>query len=596
VDDRHGNLPPGVPEAISRTVPAAGWSGLTTGYLTLAGSYRLPRRFLACYPDQGAPRPAPGTGEKHCPVDSEPYRAYTRSSAIINDVNLRERTRRRGVYPRAAYRRSREGALPVPAAMSERAGLAAGQGRGRVGRFTVPDGWTVQAFQFALECTPEQEAALRRHFGARRYARNWAVRTLKEDITRYRETGEQTAVPSLAGLRKRWNQAKDTECVDAETGQAWWPHISKEAFSDGIKGAVDAYWNWQTSRVGTRKGRRAGFPRFARKGRDRDRVTFTTGAIRVEPDRRHVTLPKIGTVRVHENTRRLQRLIAKGRARILAATVSRKGTRLVVAFRVLLQRPVQPRVTLPGSRAGVDVGVRVLATVANSEGEVLERLPNPRPLEAALKQLRHLSRERSRRTRGSSRYQQTQRKITRLHRRAADIRAHHVHVLTTRLAMTHGEIVVEGLDVAGMLRQKGLSGARARRRGLSDSALGETRRQLAYKTGWHGSRLIVADRWYPSSQTCHACAHVQDIGWAEHWTCTGCGTSHQRDDNAAINLARYEEPQPGDSALGPVRATVKRGADRKTRPVRAGGEEARKGPSRQAGKQPRDGVPEGDSP
>jgi putative transposase len=76
----------------------------------------------------------------------------------------------------------------------------------------------------------------------------------------------------------------------------------------------------------------------------------------------------------------------------------------------------------------------------------------------------------------------------------------------------------------------------------------------------------------------------------EHWACTRCGTRHQRDDNAAINLARYEEPRPGDSALGPVGATVKRGADRKTRPSRAGGDEARKGTSRQAGEQPRDGV------
>jgi putative transposase len=242
----------------------------------------------------------------------------------------------------------------------------------------------------------------------------------------------------------------------------------------------------------------------------------------------------------------------------------------------------------------VDVGVRVLATVADQHGEMIERVPNPRPLEAALKELRHLSRERSRRTRGSRRYTETQRKITRLHRRAADIRAHHIHNLTTRLAKTHGEIVVEGLDAAGMLRQKGLPGARARRRGLSDSALGETRRQLAYETTWYGSRLIVADRWYPSSKTCHACGHVEDIGWDEHWTCTGCGTGLQRDDNAAINLARYE-PRPGDSALGPIGAAVKRGADRKTRPRRAGGDETRKGPSQPAGKQPRDGASMNDS-
>jgi putative transposase len=178
---------------------------------------------------------------------------------------------------------------------------------------------------------------------------------------------------------------------------------------------------------------------------------------------------------------------------------------------------------------------------------------------------------------------------------AASIRSHHLHNLTTRLAKTHREIVVEGLDAAGMLRQKGLTGARARRRGLSDSALGETRRQLAYKTGWYGSRLVIADRWYPSSKTCHACGHVQEIGWNEHWTCIGCGTSHQRDDNAAINLARYEPLTTGDSALGPVRAAVKRGADRKTRPRRAGGDETRKGPSQQAEKQPRDGVPTSDS-
>ena len=464
-----------------------------------------------------------------------------------------------------------------------------------VARFKVPGGWSVQAFTFALDCTPGQAACLNRQFGGRRYARNWAVRALKEDLDRYHAAGEETGKPSLPGLRKRWNRAKDTECIDAETGEAWWPEISKEAFADGIKAAVDGYWNWQASRAGKRAGKRTGFPRFAKKGRDRDRVTFTTGAIRIEPDRRYVTLPRVGTVRVHENTRRLERLLAKGRARVLAVTVSRKGTRLVAAFRVLVQRPQQAGVADPASTVGVDVGVRVFATVANSHGEVIERVPNPRPLEAALKELRHLCRERSRRTRGSRRYAGTNQKIARLQRRVADIRSCRIHRLTTRLAKTHGTIVVEGLDAAGMLRQKGLVGARVRRRGLADSALGETRRQLGYKAGWYGSRLVIADRFYPSSKTCGACGRVQDIGWAEHWTCDpadgGCGTRHQRDDNAAVNLARYEPLAAGDSAVGPVGAAVKRRADRKTGPRPAGGREARKGRSRTAAEQPRDGVP-----
>src|SRR6202790_2735433 len=87
------------------------------------------------------------------------------------------------------------------------------------------------------------------------------------------------------------------------------------------QGAVDAYWNWQQSRAGTRAGKRVGFPRFKRKGRDADRVCFTTGAMRVEPDRRHLTLPVIGTVRTHENTRRIERLIRSDRARVLAISV-----------------------------------------------------------------------------------------------------------------------------------------------------------------------------------------------------------------------------------------------------------------------------------
>ena len=462
-------------------------------------------------------------------------------------------------------------------------------------RFEIPDGWTVQAFQFALDCTPEQAACVRRQFGGRRYARNWAVRTLKGDLTRYRETGEQTGAPSLAGLRKRWNRVKNVECVDAGTGQVWWPQVSKEAFADGIKAAVDAYWNWQASRAGNRQGRRAGFPRFAKKGRDRNRVTFTTGAIRVEPDRRHVTLPRVGTVRVHENTRRLERLIAKGRGRVLAATVSRRGTRLVVAFRVLIQRPIQPRAGDPKSRVGVDVGVRVLTTVAGQHGEVIERAPNPRPLEAALKELRHLS--------GSGRAAPGAPAATpRPSGRSPGCNAGPPHPQPPPPQPDHqarqnprrdrGRRVGRGRDAAA----EGPDGRTRPPAALSDSALGETRRQLAYKTRWYGSRLVIADRWYPSSKTCHACGHVQEIGWNQHWTCTGCRTSHQRDDNAAINLARYEPPATGDSALGPVRAAVKRGADPKTRPRRAGGNETRKGPSQQAGKQPRDGVSVGGSP
>jgi putative transposase len=275
------------------------------------------------------------------------------------------------------------------------------------------------------------------------------VATLKADIAAWHASGIETAKPSLRVLRKRWNQAKDKVCVNPETGQVWWPECSKEAYAAGIAGAVDAYWNWQHSRAGVRAGKRVGYPRFKKKGRDADRVCFTTGAMRVEPDRRHLTLPVIGTVRTHENTRRVQRLIAKGRARVLAISVRRNGARLDASVRVLVQRPQRPNVALPKSRVGVDVGVRRLATTATADGTVIERVPNPRPLDGALTELRHVCRARSRCVKGSRRYRERTTEMSRLHRRVNDVRTHHLHVLTTRLARTHGRIVVEGLARRG---------------------------------------------------------------------------------------------------------------------------------------------------
>lgn len=431
----------------------------------------------------------------------------------------------------------------------------------------------MQAFSFVLDPTAEQHQILARQFGGRRRAYNWTVRQLKTDIAAYHAglADPDAQPPSLYGLRQRWNQQKSAECIDRETGEVWWPEISKEAFADGIRGAVDAYWNWQASRAGKRAGKRAGFPKFKRKGRDADRFTVTTGTMRVNPDRRSVQLPRVGRVATCENTRRLERLVSLGRAKILAVTVRRRGSRIVAVFRVIVSR--RPHVpTQPDSVVGVDAGVRRLATVAAPDGRVVEIAENPQALDRYLAELRRACRARSRRKEGSIRYREANRLITRLHRKVADARADAISKLTTRLAKTHGTIVVETLNVAGMLAQKGLPGVRTRRRKLSDAGLGEIRRQLAYKQGWYRCRLIEADRFYPSSQICSACRLQTAIGWAEEWDCPGCGVHHQRDDNAAVNLARY--PSSGWQAVGPVGSRVKRRADRKTEPGPARGDEA----------------------
>ena len=122
--------------------------------------------------------------------------------------------------------------------------------------------------------------------------------------------------------------------------------------------------------------------------------------------------------------------------------------------------------------------------------------------------------------------------------------------------------MVESLNVSGMMRQKHLPGARIRRRGLSDTLMSQLRRQLSYKCGWYGSVLVEADAYYPSSRICNGCGVRNEPGWRTVWTCVSCGIRHDRDDNAAINLARYCEGN-----VGAVGAPDKRGAERRTRAV-----------------------------
>src|SRR5262249_20163301 len=125
-----------------------------------------------------------------------------------------------------------EGGVGVPRGTAEAGPVRPGRA-GLMARFKVPEGMTVQAVPFALDLRPEQAACVGRQCGGGRCACNWAVRAMKADIAAYRDRGTESPPPSMTGLRKRWNQAKDAGCADAVTGEARWPHISKEAFADG---------------------------------------------------------------------------------------------------------------------------------------------------------------------------------------------------------------------------------------------------------------------------------------------------------------------------------------------------------------------------
>ena len=263
----------------------------------------------------------------------------------------------------------------------------------------------------------------------------------------------------------------------------------------------------------------------------------TTGTIRVERDRHHITLPRVGRLKTHESTRKLARRLEAGTARIMSATVRYEGGRWYCAFTVEIHRAVRGAAR-PGERVGVDLGITNLAVLSTGEC-----VPNPRHLDRSLRRLRSAARTMSRRvgpdrdtrTRPSRRWERARAEVSRLHTRVANQRRDGLHKLTTTLAATYGTVVVEDLNVAGMLRNRRLA------RHVADAGFGEIRRQLDYKVRWNGGTLTVADRWFPSSKTCSTCQTVKPkLSLAVRiFTCDVCGLRLDRDLNAAINLKHY---------------------------------------------------------
>ncbi len=176
--------------------------------------------------------------------------------------------------------------------------------------------------------------------------------------------------------------------------------------------------------------------------------------------------------------------------------------------------------------AGVDLGIGRMAQV--SDGSYFE---NPRALKQALTRLKRLQRVVSRRQKGSANRQKAVRQLAKAHDRVSNIRKDALHQATTWLATTKSAIVMENLNVNGMMKNHHLAQA------IADVGMHEFRRQLQYKGAWYGCDVFLADRFFPSTKRCSQCGHEREISLAERvYRCEVCGLVMDRDLNAAINL------------------------------------------------------------
>ena len=388
-----------------------------------------------------------------------------------------------------------------------------------------------QAYRFAIDPSPEQANLLASHIGGSRFCYNALLGLVKAnwDENRARkESGEEVTKEDYLGtshfdLLYLWATKRDELAP-------WWAANGSSTYNDAAQRLSRAFTNW-------RKGA-AKFPTFKSRGRGGS-VRFMNTAVRLS-DAHHVRFARIGEVKTYESMRKLHRHLERGTGRIMAATLSQISGRWWISITVEVKRQVP--VTRPPERViGVDVGISTLYTGATPSGEHVLSVVNPRHYQKSEARLARAQRVASRRqgprkgVAPSNRWLRANARVQQIHHQIADSRRNLIHETTTMLAKRYDRIVIEDLNVKGMVKNHSLA------KHVADASWGKFRRQLAYKTAWYGSELVVADRFYPSSKTCSTCGTVKaklplDV---REYTCEGCDLVIGRDHNAAINLARW---------------------------------------------------------
>ena len=360
----------------------------------------------------------------------------------------------------------------------------------------------LMAHRIALDPNNKQATYCAKAAGTARFAYNWALAEWARQYTAHRED-PSVPTPSQAALRRQLNARKREEFP-------WMLEVTKNAPPMAIIPLGQAFKNFFAGR--------AKYPTFRKKGVD-DRFTLTNDQFRVAGRRLHI--PHLGWVRMREDLR--------FSGKLMSATISRTADRWFVSLAVETdaapRRPKEHRGTVGG-----DLGVLALATLSTGE-----RISGPKAHRHQLGRLRRLSRSLSRKRKGSKNRAKARAKLARLHARIANIRLDSLHQLTSDLTRRFDVLGIEDLNVRGMVRNH------HRSRSLTDMGFHAFRRQLAYKAERRGATVVVADRFFPSSKLCSACGVLQDnLPLAVRiWTCPACNTTHDRDLNAAINLARY---------------------------------------------------------
>ncbi|MFH8895960.1 RNA-guided endonuclease InsQ/TnpB family protein [Streptomyces coeruleorubidus] len=362
----------------------------------------------------------------------------------------------------------------------------------------MPTTCVKRAFKYRFYPTDAQAAELSRTFGCVRKVYNLALVARTEAWARQ----ERVNYNQTSALLTAWKKTEEL---------AYLNDVSSVPLQQCLRHLQTAFTNFF--------GKRAKYPRFKSRKKSRRSAEYTTSGFRFRDGK--LTLAKM--------TEPLD--IAWSRPLPQGATPSTVTVSQDAAGRwfvsLLVEDPGVRPLPAADTAIGVDVGLEHLLTLSTGE-----KITNPRHERRDRARLAKAQRELSRKAKGSNNRAKARRKVAKVHARIADRRRDHLHKLTTRLVRENQTLVIEDLTVRTMVRNRKLA------RAISDVAWAEFRSLLEYKAAWYGREVIAVDRFFPSSRLCSHCGALQDKMplHVRTWTCDSCGTTHDRDVNAAKNL------------------------------------------------------------